>query len=719
MHKIDAKETTAITSGIVPLPGQIKRWISRFRRDEDGAMTVLTVFFAIIMLIMAGFGVDMMRYEMHRARVQNTLDAAVLAGAGAASGLNEARIEAVVKDYFSKAGQLGTLNEFKEGDIVTTLNAAKVTASAELTLNTYLMKLLDVNTLRTKGTSTAEVRIPKLEISMVLDVSGSMSRTGSDGIVKLDALKVAAKEFVTDAMAIGDPGDVMISIVPFSFGVTPSLEIFNALNVNRTHNRYGQDYEDETPPSSLNETYCIRFSGNDYNNTAISTSDLLKQRIYSSRYGNFEELEEGSNRPWRTCYTDKYFEILPYSLNKTKLHEKIDGLVANGNTSGHEGIKWGTGLLDPEFQSVARAIDPTLSNIPANYTEPDTLKVIVMMGDGANTSTYQFHPLSEYALIQANGGVSTGLDLSNATEYRGPDGGMYKFTFNTADYQRVQHVNYGTGGEWRASNSTQYMYLCSDDYPQWVCNYDNREYGVEETYMRRPGSNTFYLVEGASGQYRTSRTFNEITSELRGTNRNNSREVMVLDQNLETGGEFTRVTDIGSDTSNIATRPFNQISNTHNNRNDLTNGPYRTVEFTDTVNGVANTTVFGMQQFSWEYMWGHISPEEYSDIISDNNTAYNEFKNTGQAAIGGDSKDDRMEDACNAARAPGKNMVIYTIGFAVPVGGTAERELKKCAHGDTNSTPGVGSYFAASNRAELRSSFGAILDHVQKLRLTQ
>ncbi|SLN13806.1 hypothetical protein ROA7450_00225 [Roseovarius albus] len=711
MHKNDAKETTAITTGIVPLPGQIKRWVSRFRRDEDGAMTVLTLFFAIIMLIMAGFGVDMMRYEMHRARVQNTLDASVLAGAGAASGLDEARIEEVVRDYFNKAGQIASLNEFDEDDIVTSLNAAKVTASADLTLNTYLMKLLNVNTLSTSGASTAEVRIPKLEISLVLDVSGSMSRTGSDGIVKLDALKVAAKEFVTDAMAIGEAGDVMISIVPFSFGVTPSLEIFNALNVNQTHNRYGQDYE-VFNDATLNEAYCIRFSGSDYDDTAISTTDLLQQRIYSARYGNFEQLEEGNNRPWRTCYTDEYFEILPYSFSETKLHEKIEDLVANGNTSGHEGIKWGAGLLDPEFQSVAQVVDPTLSNIPALYTEPDTLKVIVMMGDGANTSTYQFYPQSEYALIQANGGNTSGLDLSKATEYRGPDGGMFKFTFNTMEYREVRHRDYPADS--RRSTSTQYIYLCSDDYPQWECIFDDPRYGVEETYMRRPGSSTFYLVEGQTGNYRTSYSFNDLTEEHRRTNQYNSREVMVFDRDLETTDEFERVTDIGSDRSDIVTRSISQISNTYNNRNDA---PYRTIAFTNNTPS-GNKVVFGMQQYSWEYMWGHISPEEYSDIVNDSNTAYNEFKSTNQAAIGGSTKDDRMEDACNAARAPGKNMVIYTIGFAVPVGGTAETELKKCAHGDEDNS-GVGSYFAASNRAELRSSFGAILDHVQKLRLTQ
>jgi hypothetical protein len=93
---------------------------------------------------------------------------------------------------------------------------------------------------------------------------------------------------------------------------------------------------------------------------------------------------------------------MAFSINEQALHDRIDLLSAGGNTSGHIGMKWGAALLDPAFRPVATSLiaqgemDAALTSVPALYNEPDTQKIIVMMGDGANTASYYFDQNSPY-----------------------------------------------------------------------------------------------------------------------------------------------------------------------------------------------------------------------------------------------------------------------------------------------------------------------------------
>lgn len=57
------------------------RQLRRFARDEGGVMVVFSLFIMIMILMVGGIGVDTMRFEMERTRLQNTIDRAVLAAA--------------------------------------------------------------------------------------------------------------------------------------------------------------------------------------------------------------------------------------------------------------------------------------------------------------------------------------------------------------------------------------------------------------------------------------------------------------------------------------------------------------------------------------------------------------------------------------------------------------------------------------------------------------
>lgn len=440
----------------------LDRRLRDFRSDEEGAAAVMVLFFSVMLLTVVGIGADVMRHEMERARLQATLDSAVLAGAGSRSDTDP---ETVVRDYFTKSGMSGYLNDFDEDDIQTSLTSTRVSASAAMNMNTYLMKLAGVDNLTATAAATAEKRVPKLEVAMVLDVSGSM---GSNN--KLPNLQTAAKNFVTTILNNSTPGDTTISIVPFSWGVTPSDGIYNALNVNETHNY----------------STCLRLDGSDYTTTRMDTATAYDQQIFTSLYGTFQNL----NDSWRSCYTDDYFRVMAYSMSESDLHTKIDSLQADGNTSSHQGMKWGAALLDPAFRDVSAAliangeVDASLASVPADFTQPDTLKIVVMMGDGQNTTSYYFNENSAY---------------------RGPDSDLHLVRYTQQTFSYAYYI-------YNASYRSYDPSVCSQWW--WECVYEADGEEVSAHYLHDRFDNRYWDFENS--RWISETTFNNLPNSLSG-----------------------------------------------------------------------------------------------------------------------------------------------------------------------------------------------------------
>ncbi|WP_135506211.1 TadE/TadG family type IV pilus assembly protein [Roseovarius aestuariivivens] len=461
---------------------ELRQTFALFKRDEEGAMTILTLFIFLFMLVMAGLGIDTMRHEMNRAKLQATLDSAVLAGAGAATAPDA---EAVVKDYFAKAGMADKLTDISEGDIQMTLNTSSVSASASFTMDTYLMKLSGVEQLSSSAEATAEMRVPKLEIVLVLDVSGSMANNS-----KIGNLKTAANAFIDKVMASwrSRPGSTVMSIVPFSTSVTPSDGIFKVLAVGEDH------------------TYsnCLYLEENDYTHPSLATGSSsnssgqnLKQAIYTSMYGGFDDL----NSVWRSCYTDEYFQILPYSIDKNVLHAKINSLQAAGNTSTDQGIKYGSALLHPDWREVSSSliadgvVDASQVNVPADYDEPETLKIMIVMGDGENTTTHFFNKMP--------------------SEFRGANSDLHLVTHQFMKFEYA----YEKRNRDAKFSSLEYEAYCADS--NWVCKYE--AYGPLKSayYLEDPDptdrdgdgiKDVFYNIE--KNRWLSANEFNDLSDDI-------------------------------------------------------------------------------------------------------------------------------------------------------------------------------------------------------------
>lgn len=339
--------------------------LKHFARNEDGVMTIFAVMMLMMMLLVGGIGVDLMRNEMERTKLQNTIDRAVLAAADLDQELDP---QAVVTDYFDKAG-LG--NYLTNVTVNNGLNFRTVTAEASATTNTQFMKLMGVPTLTAPAISGAEERISNVEISVVLDISGSMGRNN-----KIYHMRDAAKTFV-DAVLREDTDDLIsVSLVPYTAQTNAGEAIFNELSATELH-----EY-----------SYCVDFDQSDFDTAGIDLNKNYTQmqhfeKSYNSYYG------QAINNPG--CPKRSYEEIVPISQNADSLKSTIDNYTARANTAINLGMKWGVALLDPSFRPITSALNQngTVDNVfaarPASYSDDETLKTVVLMTDGVNVDTWR------------------------------------------------------------------------------------------------------------------------------------------------------------------------------------------------------------------------------------------------------------------------------------------------------------------------------------------
>ena len=403
--------------------------IRQFSHREDGAIISFALLAIVMMLMITGLAVDVMRAEEKRTSIQYTQDRAVLAAASLRQNLSA---QDIIDDYFLKEGLQDVT---PTADVVNELNLRRVTVAYDdsnmPSINTMFPGLLGIDTLATSASSGAEDGIGKVEISLVLDVSGSMRNSSVSGGTKINDLKTAANDFV-DTLLEDDsaPNTYSISIVPYSTQVTAGEELLDNYNVTNEHA----------------SSYCVDFASSDFNSTSISTSALLQRTGHFATHNHVPDAwYDAIPVKWQrwSCSTDDTpgRKILPLAGNATQLHDYIDDLVATGMTSTEIGIKWGTALLDPSTQDVVsnlvdtNDIDSGLDGRPYSYTESDVRKVMVVMTDGENT----IQPI-----IDPN--KNTGL---SDVWYRPVSGQLHQFwVFNPSrsDFRKYKQVFYNRWG---------------------------------------------------------------------------------------------------------------------------------------------------------------------------------------------------------------------------------------------------------------------------------
>ncbi|HVG51634.1 MAG TPA: pilus assembly protein [Xanthobacteraceae bacterium] len=198
----------------------------RFSNDRRGAIAPVFALSMLPVLGMVGAAVDYTRASSIQAALQAALDSTTLAMAQKASGLSPEALTSQASAYFhavfKKPGTTGvelTTNFSTDG-------GPKLVMTAATSVKNQFMNLpgLGIPYTPVKASSTSKWSNARLRVALALDNTGSMAQSG-----KMPALKTAAKNLIDQLSAASiTPGDIYVSIVPFSRDVNVGTSNVNA-----------------------------------------------------------------------------------------------------------------------------------------------------------------------------------------------------------------------------------------------------------------------------------------------------------------------------------------------------------------------------------------------------------------------------------------------------------------------------------------------------------
>jgi len=375
--------------------GVMRRRLGQFRRSEEGGATIFTLFLIMVMMIFTGYAIDTIRFESNRARLQSTLDRAVLSAASLSQALP---CEEVVEDYFDKS-MMENITEDIDCDVSASGRTALV--EAELKLPTLFMDRFffqdNPDTLVAPASSAATQSTTDIEISLVLDVTGSMFGH------RILNLKAASQAFTDKVLGADTAKRISIAIVPFHSNVHLDPWLLNQLPGVFAKLGYTGNACIDLPPSV-------------WSTAGIDPATPMPQQPVM--WAGAQQIPNPISMNWGNCQMkpmNDYLQISLPSQDIAGIKAELGALSAYGATSIYLGMKWGLSMIDPLFRPIydkaimENRMPATLAGRPFDYGREDTMKVIVLMTDGEHIQSYY---------------VNEGYHAGPSGIYRGEDGNI-------------------------------------------------------------------------------------------------------------------------------------------------------------------------------------------------------------------------------------------------------------------------------------------------------
>lgn len=344
--------------------------LKQFFHNREGGVAPMLALAALPLFGFVGAAVDFSRANSVRAAMQGALDATALMLSKDAQTLSVTDLSQRATTQFTaqflrpEATDVSVNSQFSApaaGNFV-----LKLTSSANI--KTVFTRLLGQSQIHVSASSEVLWGIKKLNLALVLDNTGSMAQNA-----KMTNLKIAAHNLLTTLKnAAKQPGDVLVSIVPFATDVNVGTSNVSANWIDWT------DWEAANGTCS-NNSYTSKSScqshGKVWTPAAHSTwNGCVYDRDQNNDVSNAVPVAGSPATLFRAhqasnCPT----AMMTLSEDWTALNAKVDAMSPTGNTNVTIGLAWGFQLLSPTAPFYA----------PAPATDLD--KVIVILTDGTNT----------------------------------------------------------------------------------------------------------------------------------------------------------------------------------------------------------------------------------------------------------------------------------------------------------------------------------------------
>lgn len=385
-------------------------------RDTSGQVAILFALLALPILLMTALAIDVARQVNTHRHLDIATDLASLAGVRAMedASLTDQAVEAIVQTYYF-AQLTSTYSDLTcdAPEIAVDRTTKTVSVEGDCDLPTMFgLYNPGSETVAIAQGAVAQTDLTELEVSLVLDVSASM--IGARG----DAMKDAAKNFISNLLDDSTSDRVRISIVPFASSVNAG--VFG----NRAMGRF--DHDDRFGDGR--DKVCVRErEGTEvFSDAAPIFGQFVEENTHS--HPQFRCLDEG---------------VLPLSNEPEPMHDLIDDLTPEiSGSAGQVALAWAWYTLSPNW----RSIWPTSAE-PAPYTDPDLEKVVILLSDGAfnkhyDNDTYASLYARYYARQLCAGISAEGIDIyvvdyviagGGGTEWWTPQG-LLRFCASSEDH---------------------------------------------------------------------------------------------------------------------------------------------------------------------------------------------------------------------------------------------------------------------------------------------
>ncbi|MGE0284121.1 MAG: hypothetical protein AB7P20_26385, partial [Rhizobiaceae bacterium] len=424
--------------------------LRRYRDDRAGNFTVVAGVTMAMLSLAIGYGVNVAQIYNVRTNLVASLDAALTStGRDISTGaIKEADAAKSIKAFLEANGATDVNNgnnKIMLVEPITIDRAAKtVKATAYVDVDAFLPLFGQANKTRVSTTAATLYSNKRVEIGLMLDVTGSMKEAGSPlngkSQTKLQNLKTAATEAVENLLSRNQPGAeprVRVAIIPYSQGVNTGVladgnyveytpkssglwgtlwDLLAELGLSRigpVTSQFGltQPGEPErpvglaalnNPPSNLTSQQRARLKKLDKALTAarekVDDNCTTERKIkFPGKSPVFDPSDDSPNaaminRDERLAGACPSEPVAPLTTDATKLKGLIDDLEADGGTAGHIGIQWTRYMLSPNWGDFLEArVD---GSKPADYDD-GVRKIAILMTDGEFNAAYAGVPDNE------------------------------------------------------------------------------------------------------------------------------------------------------------------------------------------------------------------------------------------------------------------------------------------------------------------------------------
>ncbi len=358
------------------------RTLRRFCRDRRGNYGMMMAALAPMLLLGVGFGINIAQVSTARSNLLAALDSAVTSTARDISVgvIKPDEAESIIRAFLIANGQ----RSFSQGDRITLENVVidkfrkTVMAQASVVVDVAFPLFGADNVQKVTTESAAMYSDRKIEVAMILDVTGSMSGN------KIKNLQTAATAAV-EALLSGNkhtPDRVRVSLVPYAEAVNVGGALAKATVYQEEKNGPNVPPPGWKSPSKLADN-CATERKLENGSPDLSDDGPDKQVLNKSGKYYYKLVNRDYDLKTSTCPSAS---VVALTTDEAKLKTAINAFKANGMTAGGIATQWGYYMLSPNWRNAISKAG--LGPGPADHDPSKVGKIAILMTDGEFNTVY-------------------------------------------------------------------------------------------------------------------------------------------------------------------------------------------------------------------------------------------------------------------------------------------------------------------------------------------